>query len=73
LPVWFRSLACGNPYRELLPPIVSTFTRSEPRGNERLSAPEHHRYVRVLDWNLAHDSTKTAPSVAGYRLQVQAE
>jgi len=26
LPVWFRSLACGNPYRELLPPIVSTFT-----------------------------------------------
>src|SRR5579863_462029 len=25
----------------------------------RLSAPEHHRYVRVLDWKVAHEATKT--------------
>src|SRR5579863_1946764 len=68
LPVWFRSLACGNTIRELLPPIVSTFTRSEPRGSERLSAPEHHRYVRVLDWTVAYESAKTASGEAGDRL-----
>src|ERR1700733_11842128 len=65
LPVWSRSLACGNTIRELLPPIVSTFTRSEPRGIERLSAPEHHRYVRVLDCKVAHAREKsTAAALA---------
>src|SRR5579863_370935 len=31
----------------------------------RLSAPEHHRCVRVLDWKVAHGSGKTE---YGYRL-----
>src|SRR5580704_17379125 len=69
-PVWSRSLACGNTIRELLPPIVSTFTRSEPRGSERLSAPEPHRYGRVLDWKVAHEREKSTS--AGARLYLQA-
>src|SRR5580704_7822599 len=34
----------------------------------RLSAPEHHRYVRVLDWKVAHESTKNGSVQARFRL-----
>jgi|SRR5579863_103363 len=38
----------------------------------RLSAPEHHRYVRVLDWKVAHECQKAGCSGVENRLQVQA-
>ena len=32
-----------------------------PRASrtERLSAPEHHKYVRVLDWKVHYEGSKT--------------
>ena|ERR1700733_2689801 len=69
LAVWPAAAPC----RELLPPIVWTFTRSEPRGIERLSAPEHHRYVRVLDWTVAREFAKMPPGEMLCRLQIQGD
>jgi hypothetical protein len=52
--VWTSAITDGNGVRLLF--------RHSPRRvsrTTRLSAPEHHRYVRFLDWKVAGEVPKT--------------
>jgi hypothetical protein len=93
LPVWSRSLACGNTVsgaaaaycfdihtRRALAiggSMVTLSGTSRPvrlcsASTTRLLVPEDHRYVRVLDWTVAHESRKDVHGGVGNLLQVQA-
>src|SRR5579863_6920201 len=73
LPVWSRSLACGNTISGA--PAAYCFDIHTRRASRttRLSAPEHHRYVQVLDWKVSREFQITACEGAANRLQVQAD
>src|ERR1035441_5144142 len=50
-----------RPSRERRPPIVLTYTRIRTSRNcSRLGGPEHHRYVRCLDYKVHGEAPETS-------------
>ena len=54
-----HTLSLGH-WRGTMVTLSGTSRPALLRSASRLSAPEHHRYVRVLDWTVARTSTRTA-------------
>ena len=73
LPVWFRSLACGSTVSGATAAYCFDIHTRRASRTTRLSAPEHHRYVRVLDWTVARESGKAMYGRGGCCLQVRAD